>query len=624
MTIKVTGAESLNKIRSEDHLNLLDAIDGLRSHGISHYVSLPQIIVCGDQSSGKSSVLEALSGVSFPTKSTLCTRFPVELILRRTPHVDINISIVPDQHRKQEERELLNAFRESLDDFANLPRLMEKAGAKMGITPQGKAFSRDVLRIEVSGPDRPQLTIIDLPGLIHSETEDQSEADVDLIKDVVQQYMQESRSIILAVISAKNDPANQIVLKLARAADKIGTRTLGVITKPDTLIPGSKSERSFISLARNQVVKFRLGWHVLKNMDSDKGSSTLEERDREEEDFLSQGIWSTMAASELGISSLRQRLSRVLLDQIAAELPGLVKEIERKRRSCIDKINKLGRPRTDPKEQREYLLEISQSFQFLVKAAVDGTYNDVFFGNAKTPQGYQKRIRAVVQNLEATFATDMHTGGQHRRIISDSEEIDDPEILAITRDDYIEEIRKLKRRTRGRELPGMFNHMIVIDLFREQSAPWTNIARQHIKEVYDSVKTFIKLAIDHISDEGTSNQLWKTVFEPSLSRTFELLERLTEQFLEQHQRGHPITYNPRYLEDLDQVRQVRNRENYQVALKKFFGADNGNVIYHNRSLNLDSLLDTLVESHPSINDNACLDTLDCMEVYYKVIVQNIT
>ena len=83
--------------------------------------------------------------------------------------------------------------------------------------------------------------------------------------------MKEPRSIILAVVSAKNDYANQIVLKLARAADKKGNRTLGVITKPDTLIASSESEAMYVSLARNQDVEFRLGWHVLKNMDSETG-----------------------------------------------------------------------------------------------------------------------------------------------------------------------------------------------------------------------------------------------------------------------------------------------------------------------------------------------------------------
>jgi GTP1/Obg family GTP-binding protein len=72
----VAFRSSLSKPCSQDQLTLLDSIDQLRLQGISNYISLPQIIVCGDQSSGKSSVLEAISGVSFPVKSSLCTRFP--------------------------------------------------------------------------------------------------------------------------------------------------------------------------------------------------------------------------------------------------------------------------------------------------------------------------------------------------------------------------------------------------------------------------------------------------------------------------------------------------------------------------------------------------------------------
>lgn len=75
----------------------------------------------------------------------------------------------------------------------------------------------------------------------------QSASNVELVQDIVQSYMKEARSIILAVVSAKNDYANQIVLKLARAADKKGNRTLGVITKPDTLMAGSESEAMYAS-----------------------------------------------------------------------------------------------------------------------------------------------------------------------------------------------------------------------------------------------------------------------------------------------------------------------------------------------------------------------------------------
>ena len=91
-------------LHSRDHSELLDAIDVLRSLGVSHYVPLPQLIVCGDQSSGKSSVLEAVSGVKFPTKDNLCTRFATELILRRGPNTNVAAAITPGINRTAEQQ----------------------------------------------------------------------------------------------------------------------------------------------------------------------------------------------------------------------------------------------------------------------------------------------------------------------------------------------------------------------------------------------------------------------------------------------------------------------------------------------------------------------------------------
>ena len=167
--------------------------------------------------------------------------------------------------------------------------------------------------------------------------------------------MKEPRSIMLAVVSAKNDYANQIVLTLARAADKKGNRTLGVITKPDTLIAGSESEAMYVSLARNQEVEFRLGWHVLKNMDSETGEWSLADRGVKEEDFFSQGIWEDMSRSLLGIDKLRSRLSKVLLGQIAAELSSLIDEIDIKSSDCRNRLDKLGDSRATLTEQQHYL-----------------------------------------------------------------------------------------------------------------------------------------------------------------------------------------------------------------------------------------------------------------------------
>lgn len=93
-----------NTLQSKDYRDLFNIIDKLRSQGISRFVNLPQIIVCGDQPSGKGSVLEAISQISFPAKDNLCTRYATELVLRRSVSVNIEIHIILEPDRSKEER----------------------------------------------------------------------------------------------------------------------------------------------------------------------------------------------------------------------------------------------------------------------------------------------------------------------------------------------------------------------------------------------------------------------------------------------------------------------------------------------------------------------------------------
>jgi GTPase SAR1 family protein len=625
MVIKSFDNSVLDELCSKDQLDLLDSVDRLRSQGIDHYVSLPQIIVCGDQSSGKSSVLEAISGVSFPVKSNLCTRFPTELVLRKTPHVGVSVSIVPDISHNDTERASLRNFRETLDGFHALPDLIDNAKKAMAIGSFGRAFSKDLLRIEISGPDRPPLTIVDLPGLIHSETKQQSAADVELVQDVVKSYMKEPRSIILAVVSAKNDYANQIVLKLARAADKAGTRTLGVITKPDTLIPGSDSETMYVSLAQNLDVEFRLGWHVLRNMDSETGAWSLPKRDGEERKFFNEGIWRTLTPSILGIAPLRERLSKLLLGQIAAELPSLIDEIEIKSTACRNQLHKLGLPRASIEEQRLYLLTLGQNFQSLTKAAVDGTYNDGFFGDAKTDAGYQKRIRAVVQNLNESFAGIMAREGHHYAISdsSDDETVqkDSPNAKVLTRTQFLDRIEALMKRTRGCELPGTFNPLIISDLFLEQSRPWEALAKVHIERVAQAVTKFLRHLVSYIADASTGGTLFQTLVEPALENIVKGAKQKTAALLAPHRQGHPITYNHYFTETVQNVKRNRNKMELTRIIKKCLGittltpdepSGRERRDYH-------PLLEALMEhNNPDMNRYACSEALDCMQAYYKV------
>jgi hypothetical protein len=432
--------------------------------------------------------------------------------------------------------------------------------------------------------------------------------------------MKEPRSIILAVVSAKNDYTNQIVLKLARATDKKGNRTLGVITKPDTLIAGSESEAMYVSLARNQDVEFRLGWHVLKNIDSETGEWSLADRDVKEEEFFSRGIWEDLPRSLLGVDKLQNRLSKVLLRQIAAELPSLIDEIEIKSNACRSRLDKLGEPRATLDEQRLYLLHISQSFQSLIKASVDGTYNDPFFKDAQSEPGYQKRIRTVVQNLNLDFAERIARRGHRREIVDSPSKTAVPRgVTATTREEFIDHIQHLVRRTKGRELPGTFNPMIVADLFLEQSSPWEALTRGHIEKVWKAAKEFLSLTTTYVADAATSKALFRKIFEPALNELLGTLNAKSTELLTPHQKSHLITYNYYFTEALQKVRNERSKDEYTRIIKDFFGTSSLESVYLNHSKDLRPLVAALMQrTEPDMNRFACSEALDCMEAYYKV------
>lgn len=463
---------------------------------------------------------------------------------------------------------------------------------------------------------------MDLPGLIHSETKQQSAADVQLVQEVVWSYMQEPRSIILAVVSAKNDIANQIVLRLARELDHLSTRTLGVITKPDTLVAGSATEATFVSLAKNQDVEFRLGWHVLKNMDSDKGTPDLQVRNAEESEFFERGIWGDMPRPLVGVASLRVRLSRLLLGQIASELPSLIEEIKGKCEICQEQLQRLGEPRTTLEEQRSYLIQISQSFQLLVRAGVDGTYNDPFF-DMRSESGGSQRLRAVIQNLNEAFTEHIGMRG-HRRHLSDSQSQGSPSDsqVVITRQDYIAHIEGLLKGTRGRELPGSFNPMIVKDLFLEQCTPWELLTRDHVGTAWASAKSFLKLVADHVADEVTASALNSVLIAPALDRLREVLDRRTTKLLLPHQEGHPITYNHYFTDTLQDIRKGRQRDEISRIIQQFFGVSDIDERYRTaRPINLRTLVNSLLGSRETdMNRFAADEALDCMLAYYKVCV----
>ncbi|KAL8706330.1 MAG: hypothetical protein Q9201_000613 [Fulgogasparrea decipioides] len=617
--------DRLSSLQSKDHGQLLDVIDLLRSQGINHYVSLPQLIVCGDQSSGKSSVLEAVSRIPFPTKDSLCTRFATELILRRGPTPNVIVTIIPGKERSDEERRTLVGFQPPTVHIKELHSLIDEANKVMGLGSTTRAFTDDVLRVEASGPEQPHLTLVDLPGLIHAENNKQSASDVELVSSLVQSYMANARSIILAVVSAKNDYANQIVTRLARNVDPNGKRTLGIITKPDTLHVGSESENDFLHLAMNKDVMFRLGWHTLRNRDYSHRDCSTEERDEIERDFFSRGVWTRLSARNLGIAALKPRLSRVLEDQIISELPSLIHDVKSGIQDCRARLSRLGEARATPEERRRYLVHISQSFGSLISATVNGVYMHEFFGDARTDIGYNKRVRAVVQNLLLQFADDIRREGHEQQIVEGECQKDSHSIPErISRSDYMEDVRELMRRSRGSELPGTFNPLIVGDLFYRQARPWKRLVEQFKGRILGATRTAVELILIYVTDETTREGLLREIINPAFERFTQQLDGKVAEIIRPHQTGHPITYNHYFTETIQKARQEHAKNDQIRRLNAFFKLrpELGlSYVHSHQGFNTGDLLNAL---NPPVEHDmdrfACSEATYCMQAYYQIKV----
>lgn len=258
---------NLEDLENDEMRALVDAVHSLRDAGLEDILQLPQIVVCGYQSCGKSSVLESITEIPFPRNEGMCTRFPTTITLRRSDKDSTTVKIIPDPKRPDEKSVRLRSYSKSLTRFSQLPKIIDEV-TEMASPSVSKAetlaFSRNVLSVEVSGPNWPNLTVVDLPGLIRVANDQQNREDISMINDVVDSYMKQPRTIVLAVIQASVDHTNQDIIEKVKDM-KANDRTLGIITKPDCLESGSVQERWWVELAHNRKDVVLMGWHILRN-----------------------------------------------------------------------------------------------------------------------------------------------------------------------------------------------------------------------------------------------------------------------------------------------------------------------------------------------------------------------
>ena len=557
-------AEALQAIHHEQK-DLFNMIDNLKQIGLSNHVQLPQIIVVGGQSSGKSSVLEALSHVRFPVAGGLSTHFPIELILRNSHTSEIKVEI---------ERKTENQPGRKIEPLAppktkdDIPAAIEKAKQLMGVKNGVKSYSTDVLRVSVCDPDVPNLTLVDLPGLYSNNNNEQSVEGIEIVLELARSYMRQKSSIILAIVSTTTDLIHHTVLKEARAndVDPSFRRTFGILTHPDRLEPGSTLEEKYVELVKGKSIdpQHRFNWHVLRNRSEADASCTAEERDRQEAAFFQTGVWRNVPSNRKGIESLGKRLSRMLFDHITQELPRLINRIEDALSIRLEELRQIGEQRSSPKEIRSYLIAISTEFEKIATNAVHGNYLDSsFFGGllledeteTRIEALYQRRLRARIRDVNRAFTIVMSEKGakqsinwedgipmqpmysaevpQHLREFIDEHYADIPNSEVITESAFRTKAATFARQNQGCELPGEQNFTVALDLFKVHARPWRDIALVHIDTVTEMARDFVRELLAYVlkSDPDTERNINQHLVDARIEAQKKKLKEKLEELL---------------------------------------------------------------------------------------------
>ncbi|KAF4778116.1 dynamin family protein [Colletotrichum scovillei] len=599
--------------------HLLDKIDKLRELGISKQVPLPQLVVVGDQSSGKSSVLESLTGYYFPRSVGLCTRHATEIVCRREKDTSIVVTIHPVDATPAK-IEAAKSFRHVIRDLkgSEFSKVLEEArkillpaSEVMGLksaedeASSGTAFSRDILRVEICGPDEEHLTFIDVPAVLTLNKGITTTTDVAMVKSMVKDYIKDSRTIILAVIPCNVDVATQTILTYAAEADPEGKRTLGVLTKPDLALERATVE-AVMELVRGKRRDIQLGYYVVKNRGADDTSSSKDDRDLQETVFFSNDPWTKLDKSRLGIPALRDRLRKLLMDRTKSEFPKVTRDINNRLCEAKKQLEAMGQSRSTADEQRAYLGKLASRFSELKAYGLDGYYT----GDALFERRPELKLVTRVRQMNDAFSEMFFAKGHCRKFqeYDDEEDIpmpgtstqensspwgskpqeptkseslmsrDDSGDTTITSDDLyplrfqipsdeneelenilsdpcrrtepltddvMEHLESLYLTSRGYEI-GTFGGQMLPAAFKEQSKKWEGLTLSHVSNVILVVHHFVyEVVKESCIDQQVRDALWSFILEDLTKRYQEAMDHA--RFLVHVEReGRAMTYNPAF------------------------------------------------------------------------------
>ncbi|KAG0034592.1 hypothetical protein BGZ82_005693 [Podila clonocystis] len=490
-------------IENTEYQDIVDKINKIRSYGLNKMITIPQIAILGDQSSGKSSVLEAITKLSFPRNIETCTRFATQVSLRQgdTPQMSASID---------GESEFNNMYRAQNSDWD----VHTVVTAANNILCTNTEISEKVLEITISGPTLSPLTIIDLPGYINTTIDGQDKTIVQTIRTINTRYIKDSRTIILAVVPANVDLNNIFVLGEAERYDQNNERTIPIVTKPDAieqdLLP------NLIQTIMNKRKFMKLGYLVMRNSSyKDIEMPWDDARQLEEEFFKSSPLWSQVPEANKGRVSVKTFLGELLHNHIKKELPFLKKDILDLVFKCDKEIADMGPPVLSTGMAKTKYFDSILRLRTSLIALLDGDYpfdyicqyKSDFENHYSVTSGNDTPSSEVKTNDNADDCEPLSLDSEsdYRFIRSSLYRLYQQYNVVMNKDTYMlpkDKMRDLVLRYKGNELPGFISFSTFTKIYMETLFRWRDITKAHVFNIhqflYRAISRFITFSTDPV------------------------------------------------------------------------------------------------------------------------------
>ncbi|KAL2757186.1 hypothetical protein ACRALDRAFT_1062810 [Sodiomyces alcalophilus JCM 7366] len=347
----------------------------------SDSLDLPQIVVVGSQSAGKSSVLENIVGRDFlPRGSGIVTRRPLILQLINVPHEETDLDTPnglytsPSQARRSEWAEFHHIPNRRLNDFSDVKREIDNETSR--VAGNNKGINRQPINLKIYSPHVLNLTLVDLPGLTKVPIGDQPTDIEKQTRNLITEYIAKPNSIILAVSPANVDIVNSEALKLARHVDPLGRRTIGVLTKIDLMDHGTNA----LDILSGRVYPLKLGFIGVVNRSQQdiQGSKPMEEALRDEADFFKHHPAYRNIASRCGTQYLSKTLNTTLMSHIRERMPDIKARLNTLMGQTQQELASYGDMHFSGKEHRgSLILQLMTRFATSFISSIDGTSTDI-------------------------------------------------------------------------------------------------------------------------------------------------------------------------------------------------------------------------------------------------------